>query len=405
MTITKTDKLTRTVILTLFLFLVAFFALEYAFSLYFTGETSGVLEKERKIEFHQSWNQYMDQRKKVLITGLDGYANWSFLSDNILKGNNREIEDSFYDYVETLQKDYLFDFAMINGMNRQPVFSYYDHYTSKNDAQKIMSLRNKTFEDYAYKVMLKEYEAEKKKVEENPGSRSKVWCSLLLLNKEIFLIACSFIANDEGLLVSPDAIMVVGVRMSIIMELASGVIPAKFQIFSSPQNEKSYMDIIETGFFPGENFYVSLTPNFLMEDLIKKTISWSMIIQVLLFILLMLLTYPLSIKLYTRQLQEIIDLQTQELTTANVKQAKLIKHLQEAIASIRTLEGLIPICASCKKIRNDNGYWEQVEQYIQLHSSANFSHGICPECIKKLYPDVAAKMGKEKSDKKQNPFK
>lgn len=66
----------------------------------------------------------------------------------------------------------------------------------------------------------------------------------------------------------------------------------------------------------------------------------------------------------------------------------LIKELQEALATIKTLSGLLPICASCKKIRDDKGYWNQIESYIRDHSDAEFSHGICPECAKKLYPDI-----------------
>jgi hypothetical protein len=65
---------------------------------------------------------------------------------------------------------------------------------------------------------------------------------------------------------------------------------------------------------------------------------------------------------------------------------KLINELQDALAKIRTLKGLIPICASCKKVRNDKGFWEQVEVYIKDHSEAEFTHGICPDCFKKLYP-------------------
>ena len=66
---------------------------------------------------------------------------------------------------------------------------------------------------------------------------------------------------------------------------------------------------------------------------------------------------------------------------------KLITDLQKALAKIKTLRGLLPICASCKKIRDDKGYWNQVEVYIKEHSDAEFSHGICPECVKKLYPE------------------
>jgi ligand-binding sensor domain-containing protein len=66
---------------------------------------------------------------------------------------------------------------------------------------------------------------------------------------------------------------------------------------------------------------------------------------------------------------------------------KLKTRIQEALANIKTLSGLIPICANCKKIRNDKGFWDQLEGYIQTHSEARFSHGICPECMAKLYPE------------------
>ena len=62
--------------------------------------------------------------------------------------------------------------------------------------------------------------------------------------------------------------------------------------------------------------------------------------------------------------------------------------LLEALAKIKTLSGLLPICASCKKIRDDQGYWTQLEYYISEHSEAEFTHGCCPECMKKLYPEL-----------------
>jgi len=67
---------------------------------------------------------------------------------------------------------------------------------------------------------------------------------------------------------------------------------------------------------------------------------------------------------------------------------QLIAELQEALAKVETLSGLIPICAWCKKIRDDVGYWQAVEKYIEEHSRAEFTHGICPECLKKVYPEA-----------------
>lgn len=74
---------------------------------------------------------------------------------------------------------------------------------------------------------------------------------------------------------------------------------------------------------------------------------------------------------------------------------KLIVELQGALAKVNKLSGLLPICASCKKIRDDKGYWNQIESYIREHSEAEFSHGICPECVKKLYPELHEKKFKK----------
>ncbi len=60
---------------------------------------------------------------------------------------------------------------------------------------------------------------------------------------------------------------------------------------------------------------------------------------------------------------------------------------KEAEREIQTLRNMLPICSFCKKIRNDKGYWEQIESYFKKHSTADFSHSVCPECIKKHYPD------------------
>jgi len=77
-----------------------------------------------------------------------------------------------------------------------------------------------------------------------------------------------------------------------------------------------------------------------------------------------------------------------ERRKAEKEREKLIVDLQDALANVKRLSGLLPICASCKKIRDDNGYWHQVESYMKNHSEVEFSHGLCPECMQKLYPDL-----------------
>jgi len=76
---------------------------------------------------------------------------------------------------------------------------------------------------------------------------------------------------------------------------------------------------------------------------------------------------------------------------AEQERENLIRELEDALDKIKTLKGLLPICAHCKRIRDDRGYWAQVETYIEAHSLAEFSHGICPECVRKYYPEVFKK--------------
>lgn len=78
---------------------------------------------------------------------------------------------------------------------------------------------------------------------------------------------------------------------------------------------------------------------------------------------------------------------------AEEERERPIFELTDALSKVRTLSGLLPICASCKKIRNDKGYWEQIEMYIRDHSEAEFPHGLCPDCMERLYPHLYKKKG------------
>ena len=81
----------------------------------------------------------------------------------------------------------------------------------------------------------------------------------------------------------------------------------------------------------------------------------------------------------------IVDISYRKL--AEIEREKLIFELQEALEKVKTLKGMVPICSHCKKIRDDKGFWNQLESYISRHSEAKFSHGICPECMTKFYED------------------
>lgn len=75
----------------------------------------------------------------------------------------------------------------------------------------------------------------------------------------------------------------------------------------------------------------------------------------------------------------------------------LVVELEDALNKIKTLSGLLPICSHCKSIRDDGGYWNRLETYIASHSDAEFSHSLCPDCLRQHYPDMYKRMNKESS--------
>jgi two-component system response regulator VanR len=101
----------------------------------------------------------------------------------------------------------------------------------------------------------------------------------------------------------------------------------------------------------------------------------------------------------TSERLQIIDLlfSTYEaIIQKNIELEGLNRELKLANEKIKTLSGLIPICARCKKVRNDDGYWQEVEVYVSAHTDAGFTHGICSDCMKELYPDFYEKMIKKR---------
>lgn len=76
---------------------------------------------------------------------------------------------------------------------------------------------------------------------------------------------------------------------------------------------------------------------------------------------------------------------------SELERERIIQELQQALSEVRTLSGLLPICASCKKIRDDQGYWNQLEGYLETHIGAEFTHGLCPDCMSKYFPDYGKK--------------
>ena len=89
-----------------------------------------------------------------------------------------------------------------------------------------------------------------------------------------------------------------------------------------------------------------------------------------------------------KKAHEKIKIEIKERKHAQIEKDNLIVELKDALSEVKALSGLLPICASCKNIRDDSGYWNQIEEYIRERSEAEFSHSLCPKCAKKLYPEV-----------------
>jgi len=138
---------------------------------------------------------------------------------------------------------------------------------------------------------------------------------------------------------------------------------------------------------PVKLFAITMVSIFVVEAVIMLILNilppMSLHIEMLLdAFLLSFLVFPV---LYFFLLRPMI-LHIDERRHAEEEMGKAIFNLQDVLSKVDTLTGLLPICAKCKKIRDDNGYWNDVELYIRDHSEAEFSHSICPECAKELYP-------------------
>ncbi len=97
----------------------------------------------------------------------------------------------------------------------------------------------------------------------------------------------------------------------------------------------------------------------------------------------------------------VINRDVTELRRAEAERESVIAELKNALSEVRTLSGLLPICAGCKKIRDDGGYWNKIESYIESHTSAQFSHGLCPDCMGDYFPGVSSAKGKVENEQKE----
>jgi hypothetical protein len=149
---------------------------------------------------------------------------------------------------------------------------------------------------------------------------------------------------------------------------------AKGEVFYGSEDLFANNPVLMEVTLPGGSWLMASIPKVGWEKISPRIIPYRIVAVVVGFIFLILLF-----------------VQHREMTirkNAEKDKEKLIYDLQKALSDVKQLSGLLPICASCKNIRDDKGYWKQIEGYISEHSEAEFSHSICPECAKKLYPDL-----------------
>ncbi|MFZ5761265.1 MAG: cache domain-containing protein [Thermodesulfobacteriota bacterium] len=195
--------------------------------------------------------------------------------------------------------------------------------------------------------------------------------------------------NDVSSFIDPGGRHVFLDMLEVIRARGAGFVPYQWQKRDQPEKitaKLSYVSLFQPwGWVVGTGIY--------LDDIQTETTRMS---RHLLSISLAILTIIslLSLFIIRHGLAEARRRKTAEHQVANYQQnlehlvQQRTAQLREARTTIKTLTGFLPICASCKNIRNDQGYWQQIESYIKEHSDADFSHGLCPTCAKKLYPEL-----------------
>jgi hypothetical protein len=151
-------------------------------------------------------------------------------------------------------------------------------------------------------------------------------------------------------------------------------IPSHIDKLRSKSRLELVVSIVLCGLFFVFSFFYDILEAIYLASREYEHLEIDELFTTLVFAGILMFIYALRRK---RELQYLAD-----------KLEKRNQELEAALARVSELEGIIPICSFCKKIRDDQGYWHKVEEYISSHSMANFSHGLCPECAKKYYKEL-----------------
>ena len=162
----------------------------------------------------------------------------------------------------------------------------------------------------------------------------------------------------------------------------------------------TFRSIAKPEFSPGGRKYlacadynITYVQALLTQNLYKSTLT---ALAFFLFSVPFLLAFRHAYRSFNKKMEQSnLELQAHK-DNLEEQVEKRTAELRKAMEEVKTLRGFLPICASCKKIRDDEGYWQEVEEYVQARSEAAFSHSICPDCVRKLYPEIADQVLKPK---------
>lgn len=373
-------------------FILLLIIVEFLIGSYFINKISDNVYMQKQSEAVNSFESFLSNVKSEYFAFLLGYAWWNDIAI-AARDWDFDLIDEYYagDRILTGTYDF-FNFAtsgfqfMIHSIDDEVTVTYHG-----NDHEN----RNIEIENYFYgltkQAFLNEFNSHQDYytfLENNSSDihTKYIWHYNVVVGEDIYLISLSPICDNWGYPFSKGYFAIGNKYDTLIME-ASRIIPAEFTIHTDRPGSENGI-IISTAIGENSEFFIEIDPLFKIDTILKRLLRLFVFIQVIMISMVFAFVYPYYTKKYTLHLQDQIDLKTKELNASNKEFEEKNRELIKAMENVKVLSGFLPICSKCKKIRNDKGYWGQVEAYIQENSEIVFSHSLCPECHVVLYPNI-----------------
>ena len=377
------------------IFVVALILVELFLGNYFITTLSARIEKDRRQELIESWDNFYSQKKQEFVSIVHGYGWWDELAQAFIRQDDQKVIELFAGDRFLTEK---YDLLLAVNENNRFIYSVYKGQIIFNNQPENQQLKNEALQQKFYKLSSAAYRGVQADTNllrllrsgKSDASVKSFWHCVSYLKGKPMILTLSSVCNNWGYPVSP-GYLIFGRSLTAIIREAEKIIPAQIRISSSPQ-KSAYSQTVIKSECGDALFYISMEPHYKIYQVLKEAMFVFILIQIILVTLLFALALPVFNRRQTRYLQKIINERTATISEVNDELTRTNYELLSALANIKTLSGFLPICASCKKIRNDQGYWSQVESFIQDNSEVVFSHSLCPECINKLYPEIAHKV-------------